>query len=103
MIVDAARARSIALTPPELATSLRNYTGPDGTSVFRPSTRHSHRICEEPDSGDRAGAAVRGANQAADRSGRCRGGWEQLWCGFEARDQGLGRVVAQFCDLGIWV
>ncbi|QTE28572.1 MobF family relaxase [Pengzhenrongella sicca] len=36
MIVDAAEANSIALTPPELATSPAGYTRPDGTSIFRP-------------------------------------------------------------------
>ncbi|WP_407343381.1 MobF family relaxase [Pengzhenrongella phosphoraccumulans] len=36
MIVDTAESRSVALTPPELASSPANYTRPDGTSVFRP-------------------------------------------------------------------
>ncbi|MDF1606276.1 MobF family relaxase [Nocardioides sp. YIM 152315] len=39
MIVDAAEARSLRLTPPELATVPPVFTRRDGTSVFRP--RHS--------------------------------------------------------------
>ncbi|MGO1316269.1 MAG: MobF family relaxase [Cellulomonadaceae bacterium] len=35
-IVEAAEARSIALSPPELASSPLNYRRPDGSSVFRP-------------------------------------------------------------------
>ncbi len=35
-IVDAARCRSVAVTPPELASSPPNITRPDGSSVFRP-------------------------------------------------------------------
>jgi conjugative relaxase-like TrwC/TraI family protein len=42
-IVDAAQARSVALTPPELAPTPARFRREDGTSVFRPkhSTRYS--------------------------------------------------------------
>ncbi|GAB3862537.1 hypothetical protein GCM10028801_28180 [Nocardioides maradonensis] len=39
MVVDAAQAQSVALTPPELALSPARFQREDGTSVFRP--RHS--------------------------------------------------------------
>lgn len=39
MVVDAAQAQSVALTPPELAISPARFQRQDGTSVFRP--RHS--------------------------------------------------------------
>jgi conjugative relaxase-like TrwC/TraI family protein len=39
MIVDAAQAQSVALTPPELAVSPARFQREDGTSVFRP--KHS--------------------------------------------------------------
>lgn len=43
MIVDAAQGESVALTPPELATSPVRFQREDGTSVFRPrySTKYS--------------------------------------------------------------
>src|SRR5690349_14416497 len=39
MVVDAAQAQSVALTPPELALSPARFQREDGTSVFRP--KHS--------------------------------------------------------------
>ncbi|WP_082575348.1 MULTISPECIES: MobF family relaxase [unclassified Nocardioides] len=45
-VVDAAQARSVRLTPPELATSPVRFQREDGTSVFRPkhAERYSSRL-----------------------------------------------------------
>ncbi|AYF99621.1 conjugal transfer protein [Protaetiibacter intestinalis] len=45
MVVDAAEAASLRLTPPELASSPAEFRRPDGTSVFRP--KHSALFSSE--------------------------------------------------------
>ncbi|WP_223627709.1 MobF family relaxase [Microbacterium sp. EST19A] len=45
LVVDAAEAASLHLTPPELASSPAAFRGPDGTSVFRP--KHSALFTSE--------------------------------------------------------
>ncbi|WP_282856383.1 MobF family relaxase [Pseudoclavibacter helvolus] len=46
LVVDAAEAASLRLTPPELASSPAVFQRPDGTSVFRP--KHSTVFSSEP-------------------------------------------------------
>src|SRR5690606_29459570 len=45
LVVDAAEAASLRLTPPELASSPAAFRRPDGTSVFRP--KHSAQFSSE--------------------------------------------------------